>query len=842
MAENLAPNPGFEQPWAGSHECVVYPVDAAPYRRQKQQIAQPVGWDVYYRHGGGWTEPESSYMHRHLTPDRIESGENAYRIFGPAGPIWSGIRAQVEVEVGKKYALQAYAHAWTNHNDKAAVPGHEDCCGDPACSWGAGREAFAERVEDLPGLTGDPWNDALYAAAFKVGIDPIGGLDPFADTVVWSDEWVIYNEFAPVGIAAKAESATVTIFLEQKMRWAFRNNDGYWDSISLSAVGESPEEPVEYVPPAFDYVKSAVLFAPNASPAMRAAGGIVMSHERLRGTDCQSVEDAATGPKVRNVKAVGWGEREDALQAYVDSFYQGANLELVSGASPTEIGIKLLPPLQDDIAIGQTDAPWRDHYFGEDADEKVGAYGCFLDGCAIILRDVYGVDVTLPILDQLLVNARVAYVHGNLLDWQGFTSLFGRLTNEIKSNVRLSADELAGMLGDDWAIILRRADGGHFVVLERVEGDDLHIIDTWDGKRKVWSVDQYLGIRAAQVRMPTLEPMPTPQPPAPQPPSGDPGPEVLFGAQQQRYGEGRDEFISRVKPPAWMLLQGYEEARRIKELSPGTKVIIRYVDNDWASYLFTDDKDAAAERFLDKFRGALERNAEWVDFVTGLNEYIAVNDYAALRASGPWMEAYCAALERIGYPARPIGFNAGVGNPQHNYLCDEQGIERQMPLMVRGARALMWAKGGFGHHAYHGDRADGFTTLTTEDERGNPNRLHYSMRSLLSIDKVLLEHDVVVDHYLTELGAIYYDPVHGMNNAGAGWRLPKTMGEGATDRYVEELVMLNGFFRDWNAENGGRLKAALLFLFGGNSEWKYFDIAGDFSVKLADALVALRDG
>ena len=61
-----------------------------------------------------------------------------------------------------------------------------------------------------------------------------------------------------------------------------------------------------------------------------------------------------------------------------------------------------------------------------------------------------------------------------------------------------------------------------------------------------------------------------------------------------------------------------------------------------------------------------------------------------------------------------------------------------------------------------------------------------------------------------------------------------------THRYVEELVLLNKFLVDWNAENGGRLKAALLFLFGGNGEWKYFDIEGDFSVKLADALVQVR--
>ena len=56
------------------------------------------------------------------------------------------------------------------------------------------------------------------------------------------------------------------------------------------------------------------------------------------------------------------------------------------------------------------------------------------------------------------------------------------------------------LLEDGWEIILRRADGGHFVYLERVEDDTLHIIDTWDGKRKMHAASAYRGIRAAHVR------------------------------------------------------------------------------------------------------------------------------------------------------------------------------------------------------------------------------------------------------------------------------------------------------------------------------------------------------
>ncbi|MFO7743423.1 MAG: hypothetical protein R6X31_14045, partial [Anaerolineae bacterium] len=495
---HLLPNPNFEQPWTGSHECVVYPIASdgkpgAPYRRVKPQIQKPSGWHVWYVHNHPtWTEPECTYMHRHLTPERIHDGQNAYRIFGPAGPVWGGLRAQVEATPGHPYTLAAHAHAWTNHNDPDAIPGHESCCGDPLCSWGAGRGPCIALFDELPELNGDPWSDALRAAQFTVGIDPTGGTDPLADTVIWSPPWAIYNRFHQLAVTVLAEACVITAFLQQKLFWPFRNNDGYWDSVSLTRTDDEGSDSPQWTPPAFDYAKTAILFGPDASPALRAAGGIACSHPRLKSTDAQSVEDAASGPPDRTIKAVGhvlseaegWEEKE--LRAYIDQFYPGTKLSFIEGASPAEIGVRLLPPLADDVAIGMTDARWRDHFFGEDPAAKLGAYGCVVTACAVILRDVYGTDVTPPILDQLLVNDRVAYVAGNLIDWAGFCSLFSRLQDPIKHNRRLSEFELRSLL-QDHAVILRRDDGKHFVVLERVEGEELHVIETWNGQRKVWS-------------------------------------------------------------------------------------------------------------------------------------------------------------------------------------------------------------------------------------------------------------------------------------------------------------------------------------------------------------------
>ena len=841
---NLLSNPAFEIPWDGSHDCIVYPLgDGTPYHATRPEIQRPTGWQLYYVHAPdtglashAWHQPEATYMHRHLTPERIHAGNSAYRIFCSFNPFWSGLFTRVAVAPGRRYQIIAHAHAWTNH----PIPGDDiNCDGDPFCSVGAGRGGFASPFDQLPAINEEPWNDALHAARFRVGIDPHGGTDPFADTVVWSSAWAIYNHFAPVAVTTTARASMVTVFLDTRLRWAFRNNDAYWDAASLEQVGGPSPDPPLWTPPAFQYAKTAVLLSPDAGPPTRAAVGAALSHPQLRSTATQSAEDAGSGPADTTVKALGWGARQADLQEYFDTHYPHAKLSFIDGATPTEAALQLLPPLAEDIALSQRDPRWADHYFGEDPGSNLRAYGCFVTAAAIALRRVYEVDVKPDLLDQLLVNARHAFVGGNLLDWHGFCGLFGRFTDPVRSNTRLPNPVLAQKL-QDHVIILRRADGAHFVYLERVDGADLHVIDPWDGQRRIWRTTEQLGYRSARIRpvSPVPVPDPPPAPPAPPPASG---PYNLFGAQEQRHGIGRDEFIARVKPPAWMLIQAYEDARRIKELSPDTLVVMRHVDNDWQSYLYADDVDAAARRFIDRFRGALERNAEWIDYVQDLNEYIACNDYRALRASGPWMEAFCAELDRMGYPARPVGFNAGVGNPQHNWICDAQGIERQIPLMLRGVRALHHAGGAFGYHGYHGRRADGFSTLTTADGEGRPNRIHFSMRALLSQDPVFVQHGIHIDHIITECGAIYYDHYHGMPNAEAGWLWHQTMAHDRVDRYIDDILLLNRYFREWNAANDNRLLAAIIFLYGGYHGWRYFDLEGDFAVRLAQALEADRE-
>jgi hypothetical protein len=119
--------------------------------------------------------------------------------------------------------LSAWAHAWSNWQDGP----HPD---DPLWSEGPGYDCGFALEGEVPG---DDWRNFT----FRVGIDPKGGLNPYADTVVWGWGAHIYNcyhEVPPVEVEAK--NSTVTVFLRSRTLWPFKHNDAYWDDVTLEAI------------------------------------------------------------------------------------------------------------------------------------------------------------------------------------------------------------------------------------------------------------------------------------------------------------------------------------------------------------------------------------------------------------------------------------------------------------------------------------------------------------------------------------------------------------------------------------------------------------------------------
>ena len=246
---NLLLNPGFSDAtsthqvlrcYAGGHEMT-----------ERGEIASPAGWLAYFYHDPGtWDQPEVRGAEAGPPVARYVSPPRGWKLFGFFRSVKCGLMQRLKVSPGDRLRLTAQAHAWSNHlarDDRENFP-HPD---DPSWSEGVGRGPFFCLLKDAPPLSGNPKTDAVRNAAFKLGIDPTGGQDPFAPTVVWGEAACIYNVYHEVpAVEVEAQGDHVTVFLHGRMRWPFKHNDMYWDNAALEVLGSpTPPTPPTPLPP-----------------------------------------------------------------------------------------------------------------------------------------------------------------------------------------------------------------------------------------------------------------------------------------------------------------------------------------------------------------------------------------------------------------------------------------------------------------------------------------------------------------------------------------------------------------------------------------------------------------
>ncbi len=242
MPQNFLKNGGFEADWDDerSHRCLVFPDGGAPYTANIENIFTPPGWVVWFHHRPGtWDQPEVRDAWQQSDPHRVHSGRKGILLFTFYRGHDAGFLQQVRVTPGTRLRLTAWAHAWSNHK----VPGYAHY-GNARCSVGVGCGPVYILEGQAPPLNRDPLNDAIGNFTFWVGIDPTGGTNPFASTVIWGKGAHIYNEYHQVpAVEATAQGDTLTVFLRSRTLWAFENNDAYWDDAELTVVGaeEVPE-------------------------------------------------------------------------------------------------------------------------------------------------------------------------------------------------------------------------------------------------------------------------------------------------------------------------------------------------------------------------------------------------------------------------------------------------------------------------------------------------------------------------------------------------------------------------------------------------------------------------
>jgi hypothetical protein len=219
-------NGGFEADWGEeeSHRALVIPPDGSPYEKDVGNIFTPPHWLTWFYHDPGtWDQPEVRDAWNNVDPRRVYEGEKGMVLFTFYRRHDGGFLQQVDVDPGTRLRLSAWAHAWSNWHDGL----HPD---DPLWSEGPGYDCgFA--------LQGEAPNDDWLNFTFRVGIDPTGGRDPYADTVVWGWGAHIYNCYHQVpSVEAKAKGSTVTVFLRSRTLWPFKHNDAYWDHVTLEVL------------------------------------------------------------------------------------------------------------------------------------------------------------------------------------------------------------------------------------------------------------------------------------------------------------------------------------------------------------------------------------------------------------------------------------------------------------------------------------------------------------------------------------------------------------------------------------------------------------------------------
>ena len=231
MSKNLLRNGGFEADWGEekSHRCLIIPKDGSPYEKDVGNIFTPPGWLTWFRHDPGtWDQPEVRDAWKEHDVRRVHGGQKGMLLFTFYRKHDAGFLQQISVTPGTSLRLTAWAHAWSNSMDGL----HPS---DGRWSEGPGYE---------PGyiLEGEAPDSDWENFTFYLGIDPTGGTNPFADTVVWGQGAHIYNQYAqPPAVEAVAQADRVTVFLRSRTAWPFKHNDAYWDDAELVAVGTDGE-------------------------------------------------------------------------------------------------------------------------------------------------------------------------------------------------------------------------------------------------------------------------------------------------------------------------------------------------------------------------------------------------------------------------------------------------------------------------------------------------------------------------------------------------------------------------------------------------------------------------
>ena len=220
--EPLLANGDFEGGW--HRDNIFWTPDGGPHDYYEfGEVAPPEGWTAWWREGflcagtSDWRtgRPEVRVIIAIPDAERVRGGGQAVQWF----TFWrcheGGLLQRVEVEPGRYYDFSIFAHSWFANCDRKPhypLPLDYDC------------------DEDEPILWAQDW--------LSVGIDPTGGIDPMAPTVIWGiaqEIYGVYGDRLTTG-RVQAQEDEITVFVKSEASHPLKHCDFYLDDALLRDV------------------------------------------------------------------------------------------------------------------------------------------------------------------------------------------------------------------------------------------------------------------------------------------------------------------------------------------------------------------------------------------------------------------------------------------------------------------------------------------------------------------------------------------------------------------------------------------------------------------------------
>lgn len=779
-------NSDFELEWSvdKSHKCRIFPVEGEPYDAERDNIFTPSGgWKTFFIWDEGtYDQPEVRDAWLAHDTARVFRGKKATLLFSFYRKHDAGFLQQVPTLPGDRLTLNAFAHGWSNCHDR---PNTDDARWSEGPGFGPGFALWGEYEGlDLTNGTEHDWRNMT----FWLGIDPTGGTDPRASSVVWGLGAHIYNIYMPVPeVTAIAVAPVATVFLRCRCLHPFKHNDNYWDDVRLTVDDSTHQDGDPRVP----YKRTFVLAPRDATLAEMHM--LVDKYYKPEYTIGRSADDAGIGRDLleRNILAYRPSSWPGNLRAFFEEHYPGANY----------IPIGEEPPPPNDIMLKMNDPRWAGHKYAGGRCYTIVQQGCWICDTGMGLR-WYDID---PFATPLTVDAAVGsdgYDADCSMTWVGMKRSGLECTKKTTNFVEVRAWLGAGNIcfAEVSPVELQ-----HFVmVTEHSDAvGDLWMFDPLTGYEG-WLKDKYPGgVDSYRLIRPYEEPEPPPPPPPPQGPKYE---TISVHIQTYEEREELNQLVTVTQPGAIKLVEGLEQAWHLWAMSPFSKIVFRHCVGNQSEFLYhPGGYDAGAEAYIDTFRDSLLENADPRLYVESLNEEIPTDNMAKVLAATRFDVAFCHALQRMGSPARPVVLTAGVGNPQHG---------PEVRAMTPAVRAAIEAGGAVGPHVYWGfNRDTGRLTMTDGDWK------HYAGRPMESWDPEFVKMGLKPFYIFGEGGPIAIAETGNWMNVHGGWRHPACL-NGDRALLIEQIMEFRRRVAVWNAAHGHRVLGLTLFtVYGFGWEW-----------------------